>query len=429
VSSEDRGYQYDTAWNLNRLTNNGTLLVFQVDVKNQLTNAYSAANIFDGNGNMTSGTNGHQAFVYDDENRLVQWFSYLFSSNNLAGGDHQTVFAYDGLGRLRKRLEYVYNSGGAKAPGGAEAPLEEGESMGMLAGASWQLDSETDYIYDGRRVIQERNGSNTPTVSYTRGSDLSGSLEGAGGIGGLLARSSGYSSGNWTSHAYYHADGNGNITCLINSSQSVVASYRYDPFGNTLSQSGSLASANVYRFSSKEIHVNSGMYYYLYRFYVPGLHRWLNWDPMGESGGINLYGYVYNSPLNYVDPDGEQAVALPLTLTTPTSPNPINLAFCAGAAVGTGLCLAFPDTMTKPGEWIGNLICPMSSPHGKGERNWQHESDNPWKGWRVDPKDPTKIRGKDQNGKDIVKPRPPGFPDPNPQPPKPNPPKPPEGGK
>jgi hypothetical protein len=48
------------------------------------------------------------------------------------------------------------------------------------------------------RVIQERDGSNNPLVSYTRGTDLSGSMEGAGGIGGLLARSSGYSSGNLT---------------------------------------------------------------------------------------------------------------------------------------------------------------------------------------------------------------------------------------
>ena len=96
-----------------------------------------------------------------------------------------------------------------------------------------------DYIYDSWRVIQERDtGGNLPLASYTRGNDLSGNLEGAGGIGGLLARSSGYSSGNWTSHACYHADGNGNITCLIATNQSVVASYRYDPFGNTLSKSG-----------------------------------------------------------------------------------------------------------------------------------------------------------------------------------------------
>ena len=49
------------------------------------------------------------------------------------------------------------------------------------------------YIYDGMRVIQERDGSNWPQVSYTRGLDLSGSMEGAGGIGGLLARSYGFS--------------------------------------------------------------------------------------------------------------------------------------------------------------------------------------------------------------------------------------------
>ncbi len=85
------------------------------------------------------------------------------------------------------------------------------------------------------RVIQERNSANTPTVSYTRGNDLSGSLEGAGGIGGLLGRSSGYSSGNWTTHHFYHADGNGNITYLVDSSQALAASYRYDPFGNTMS--------------------------------------------------------------------------------------------------------------------------------------------------------------------------------------------------
>jgi len=62
------------------------------------------------------------------------------------------------------------------------------------------------------RVIQERDGSNTPAVSYTRGNDLSGNMEGTGGIGGLLDRSHGYSSGNWSTHNFYHADGNGNVT-------------------------------------------------------------------------------------------------------------------------------------------------------------------------------------------------------------------------
>src|SRR2546421_8048123 len=68
-----------------------------------------------------------------------------------------------------------------------------------------------------------------------------------------------------------------------------------------MSSSGSLDGANVYRFSSKEIHVNSGMYYYLYRFYDPNLQRWINRDPIGERGGRNLYRFTRNSPVRFAD--------------------------------------------------------------------------------------------------------------------------------
>jgi len=85
------------------------------------------------------------------------------------------TFQYDGLGRMR-------------------------------ISTNWD-GSTTEYVYDGMRVIQERDGSNTPQVSYTRSLDLSGTMEGAGGIGGLLARSAGYASGNWTSNSYYHEKG------------------------------------------------------------------------------------------------------------------------------------------------------------------------------------------------------------------------------
>jgi RHS repeat-associated protein len=175
----------------------------------------------------------------------------------------------------------------------------------------WNLVSETRYLYDGMLPIQERDARNVPRVTYTRGLDLSSTLQGAGGIGGLLARTD-HTSANFQpgspnlqpASAYYHADGSGNITALIDSRQIIAARYAYDPFGNLLAKSGPLADANVYRFSSKEYHAASGLSYYGYRYYDPNLQRWLNQDPIGELGGLNLYQSFFNSPGTFVDRNG-----------------------------------------------------------------------------------------------------------------------------
>ncbi len=171
------------------------------------------------------------------------------------------------------------------------------------------------------RPAPTRPAGNLPLVTYTRGRDLSGSLAGAGGIGGLLARSHGYSGGNWTYHNAYHADGNGTVTALVNGSGVLQAGYRYDPFGRYLNGGGTLATANVLRFSSKPWvgfagSTTSGLYYYGYRFYDPYLQRWVNRDPIKEPGfnlligsqgtfhldeAKNLYAFVQNDPLYSID--------------------------------------------------------------------------------------------------------------------------------
>lgn len=179
--------------------------------------------------------------------------------------DNETVntfskseFAYDGKMRRRVRKEYEWQGGG------------------------WVHTDEVRYIYDGNLVIQERDDGNNATVTYTRGSDMIGTFEGPGGIGGLLARTAHQKGPDY--HACYHADGTGNITALANQ-EAIIARYQYDPFGNLLAKSGFLADANLYRFSSKEFHSQSGLIYYLYRYYEPRLQRWVNRDPIVEQGG------------------------------------------------------------------------------------------------------------------------------------------------
>ena len=75
-----------------------------------------------------------------------------------------------------------------------------------------------------------------------------------------------------------------------------------------------------------------GKHYNYFRDYEPGTGGYLESDPIGLSGGWNTYSYVYNSPLNYIDPKG-QAGVLPLLCGT----NPWGWAACGCVAVGTSL--------------------------------------------------------------------------------------------
>jgi RHS repeat-associated protein len=297
ISAEQLGYTYDGGWNMTERSVNGSLTAYTINDRNQVTSVSGVGNAsFDSNGNLVSrvyDSNGPKMYYYsyDDENQLIEMRTDTYYTSS--ADRFKTTWTYDGLGRARIRREYHWDD---------------------YYGGQWTQTGQVRYIYDGMRVIQERNGSNTPLVSYTRGNDLSGSLEGAGGIGGLLGRSHGYSSGSWSTHNHYHADGNGNVTYLVNSSQGLAASYRYDPYGRLMGSSGTLAAANLYRFSSKELHAKSGMYYYGYRFYEPFLQRWINRDPIGELGGINLYTFVGNDPTGTIDPDGRFSFLWPIII-------------------------------------------------------------------------------------------------------------------
>ena len=119
-------------------------------------------------------------------------------------------------------------------------------------------------------------------------------------------------------HSYYHADGNGNVTMLINNSQIPVAKYLYDPYGKPLSESGTKAFVNPFWFSSQLYDPDTGFLHFKYRIYIPELQRWGNRDPLAqetmfrleESLGANLYQFVYNTPINTVDIDGRGLIGI-----------------------------------------------------------------------------------------------------------------------
>lgn len=228
----------------------------------------------DNNGSLTN--DGTRSFGYDSENQLT---------NIIVSGQWKSEFVYDGLNRRRIARDYTWN------------------------GSAWIKTNEVRYIYDGGLLIQERDTNNNVLVTYTRGLDISGNLGDGGGIGGLLART------DVNGSTYYHSDGEGNVTALMDMQENISARYLYNPYGKLLGKWGATADANTMRFSSKPNYRD--IYDFGFRPYSADFDRFLNPDPIQEAGGFNLYRFVRNNPINFVDPlgqDGEATLALDPTL-------------------------------------------------------------------------------------------------------------------
>ncbi len=151
----------------------------------------------------------------------------------------------------------------------------------------------TAYLYEGwNPELQTKNG--IEQTRYSWGVNLSGSIQGAGGVGGQLSvrKSTGLS-------GYPTYDGN--VSEYLDITGATIAHYEYDAFGKTTVKTGTQADNFEHRFSAKPIENESGLYYYGYRYYDPQTGRWPSRDPIGEDGGHNLYGFVGNSPIGWVD--------------------------------------------------------------------------------------------------------------------------------
>ena len=232
---------------------------------------------YDDDGNLTQ--DGRWTYTWDAENRLIgmQTLSTLPSSVPRM----KLAFAYDYMSRRIGKVVYTNDSG------------------------SWILNSGFSFAYDGWNLIQEHLTSDTShlTNSYVWGLDLSGTLRGAGGIGGLLSSCSFAS--NASHFAFYLFDANGNVGQLISTNDSILARYEYDPYGKLIKDVADVSVRNnPFRFSSKYLDSETGMYYYGYRYYSAESGRWVNRDPLEEQGGMNIYEFVLNNPIALFDAFG-----------------------------------------------------------------------------------------------------------------------------
>ena len=134
-----------------------------------------------------------------------------------------------------------------------------------------------------------------------------------------------------------------------------VEHYQYDPFGNITHlkdfDTSGVVNDNPFRFSTKFTDDETDLVYYGYRFYNPKLGRWLNRDPIEEKGGINLYGFTYQSPINNFD-------VLGLTIRDSL------------ACYGEGTRYASDLGSELPGDCSCNAVSSTFAGHHKAARSW-----------------------------------------------------------
>ncbi len=235
------------------------------------------------------GDTGGTRYTWNAENRLTG-VEPMAPKN----GDKKLQFAYDHMGKRVLKQVWTYTAGSWGSP-----------------------IAETKYVYDGWRVIMELDGLNNDAVirKFTWGLDLSRSVEGAGGIGGLLATedTAGTTATASDDRTFiYFYEPNGNVGQLVETTTgtnygTIAVRYEYDPYGKRINPAAIGEYDQPYRFSTKPVDDETGLGYWGYRYYSYDLGRWVNRDPIGERGGLNLYGALKNSSVDYIDRDGATA--------------------------------------------------------------------------------------------------------------------------
>ncbi|MFC1643473.1 RHS repeat-associated core domain-containing protein [Chlamydiota bacterium] len=304
-------YTYDNTGNrLSRTDQDGTHS-YMYDTIYQLTSADHPEGITDENYSYDNVGNRLSSSAYDDwsYNAVNQLDSYnnalvTFSYDN---NGNMLVLHSPGEGGTEKTTTYTWNY---------ENRLTSAETPGITASYYYnpfgirlsKTVNETTiwYLYDREDIIGEYDNNGVLLRSYIHGQGIDEPVK-------LIDESSG-------EEYYYISDALGSITQIQDNSQNVVEYYKYDSFGipviydNEEIELQESALSNPYLFTGREWDSEIGLYYYRARYYDADLGRFISKDPIGfEGDGPNLYAYVKNNPIRYVDPYGLWGLTWPGT--------------------------------------------------------------------------------------------------------------------
>ncbi|MEI6807911.1 MAG: RHS repeat-associated core domain-containing protein [bacterium] len=234
-----------------------------------------------------------EAYSYDLDGNLVcdgLWTNTWNAENRLIVSESLSAVPDS----LKKRVEFKYDYMGRRT-------LKK--VLSGYSGGTYSASNSTTYVWDGWNVIAEicNRQSGNSTNLYVWGLDLSGSLQGAGGVGGLL-----FATVNSTNTYFAAFDGNGNIMAWVDTSGTVAGTLEYGPFGESMKRTG-VSEQIPYGFSTKPMDTELGTYHYVFRDYDVATGRWKSRDPIGERGGLGLYGFVGNEAVGRADILGLQS--------------------------------------------------------------------------------------------------------------------------
>jgi RHS repeat-associated protein len=250
-----------------------------------------------------------ETFNYDSlGNRLRrdgQTTNATFNQANRLLEDQEFLYEYDDNGNLIKKTEkstaqftqYTYDAENQLIhidfPGGTMADYHY-DGLGRRI-AKDVNGTVTGYVYDAEDIFLEFDTVSSLAARYTHGEGINEPL--------IMERDLD-STGTFEAveKFFYHTDGLGSVTDLVDSTTTIFQSYVYDSFGRILQQNGSLKSP--YTYTGRDFDEESKLYFYRSRYYDPKIGRFLQEDPIGFNGGINFYVYVRNNPIRYTDPFG-----------------------------------------------------------------------------------------------------------------------------